>query len=77
MVGGMALALRDLGVRVSGTEQFQIPPMPEVLRQAGIGVNAEWSAENLPSKVDAESTFKFVSTAKKSLFSRDRRIFLP
>lgn len=56
MVGGIALALRDLGVRVSGTEVFQFPPMPDLLREAGIPVNAEWSAENLPKNVDAVIT---------------------
>ncbi len=56
MVGGLALALRELGVRVSGTDPVQFPPMPEILRAAGIRVNRTWSAIHLPARTDAVVT---------------------
>lgn len=56
MVGGLALALRELGVRVSGSDGYQYSPMPEILRRAGIRLNDAWSADNLPASVDAVLT---------------------
>jgi UDP-N-acetylmuramate: L-alanyl-gamma-D-glutamyl-meso-diaminopimelate ligase len=56
MVGALALALRQAGVRVSGSDNYDFPPMPAILREAGIPVNRGWSAANLPSRVDAVVT---------------------
>lgn len=61
MVGGLALALRDLGVHVSGTDAMEFPPMPEILRKAGVRVNRGWSAEHLPARIDAVVTGALLS----------------
>jgi len=56
MVGGLAVALQKHGVHVSGTDAEQFPPMPGVLREAGIQVHDAWAEANLPAKVDAVVT---------------------
>jgi UDP-N-acetylmuramate: L-alanyl-gamma-D-glutamyl-meso-diaminopimelate ligase len=61
MVGGLALALRELGVQVSGTDVAEFPPMPENLRRAGVRVHQGWSAEHLPARVDAVVTGALLS----------------
>lgn len=53
MVGGLALVLRERGVKVSGSDQMQFAPMPDLLRQSGITVHASWHADHVPKKVDA------------------------
>jgi UDP-N-acetylmuramate: L-alanyl-gamma-D-glutamyl-meso-diaminopimelate ligase len=53
MVGGLALILRERGVQVSGADEMQFPPMPEVLRRAGITVHNSWAAAHLPQQLDA------------------------
>ena len=60
MVGGIALALQEMGVKVSGSDDTQFPPMPAVLREAGIDVNPAWSSEHVPADTDAVITGSLV-----------------
>ncbi len=62
LVGGLALVLRERGVMVSGSDEMQFAPMPELLRQAGITVHASWQADHVPRKVDAIVVGALVST---------------
>ncbi|MBP7950217.1 MAG: hypothetical protein KA004_11215 [Verrucomicrobiales bacterium] len=56
LVGGLALALKEAGVHVAGSDPVQFPPMPGMLEAAGIRVSTAWSPENLSSNIDAVVT---------------------
>ena len=53
LVGGLALALRELGVKVTGTDDRQFGPLADLLRHAGIDPQAAWDPRHLPRRVDA------------------------
>lgn len=53
MVGGLAIALSGKGVKVTGSDAYQFPPMPEALRKAGISVRGTWHAAHVPRRVEA------------------------
>jgi UDP-N-acetylmuramate: L-alanyl-gamma-D-glutamyl-meso-diaminopimelate ligase len=60
MVGGLAMALKKLGVKVSGSDPVSFPPMPEILQKAGIKVTPYGRAGQLPPQVDAVVTGSMV-----------------
>ncbi|MCA1963013.1 MAG: UDP-N-acetylmuramate:L-alanyl-gamma-D-glutamyl-meso-diaminopimelate ligase [Prosthecobacter sp.] len=51
-MGSTAVAMRQLGYSISGSDEKVYPPMSEVLREAGITVTEGYKAANLPAKAD-------------------------
>lgn len=51
-MGSTAVAMRQLGYTVSGSDEKVYPPMSDVLRDAGITVTEGYKAANLPEKAD-------------------------
>jgi len=51
-MGSTAVAMRQLGYTVSGSDEKVYPPMSDVLRDAGITVTEGCKAANLPAKAD-------------------------
>ncbi len=56
MVGGLALSLKKLGVKVTGSDGSPFQPMPGLLNDAGILVNMGCAASNVPDAVEAVVT---------------------
>lgn len=56
LVGGLAIALKALGVNVSGTDPRQFPPLTDLLKESEIPVFQSWAAEHLPRCLDAVVT---------------------
>lgn len=52
LMGSIALLARELGHRVSGSDENVYPPMSDQLLNAGIALRASWSAENIDKDVD-------------------------
>lgn len=52
LVGGLALTLHKRGLRISGSDERQFPPMSELLENAGIDVGKAWHIDNLRSNLD-------------------------
>ena len=48
LAGGLAIALRQRGVAVTGTDDRQFPPMSEIVLSAGIPIFDQWEASNIP-----------------------------
>lgn len=51
-MGSTAVAMRQLGYRISGSDEKVYPPMSDVLRDAGISVTEGYKGSNLPSDAD-------------------------
>lgn len=49
MAGGLGLALHQRGVHVTGTDDRQFSPMPELVMAAGIPLAGAWDAANIPA----------------------------
>ncbi|RBP43683.1 UDP-N-acetylmuramate: L-alanyl-gamma-D-glutamyl-meso-diaminopimelate ligase [Roseimicrobium gellanilyticum] len=73
MVGGLALALKELGVKVSGTDPVGFPPMPGILERAGIKVTPHGQNGRLPSHVNAVVTGSMVNRGEPLLESALKR----
>jgi UDP-N-acetylmuramate: L-alanyl-gamma-D-glutamyl-meso-diaminopimelate ligase len=73
LVGGLALALRELGCEISGTDERQFPPTSDLLRMAGIVAPDAWSKDNLPRQVDAVVTGGLLDPANPELLEAQRR----
>jgi UDP-N-acetylmuramate: L-alanyl-gamma-D-glutamyl-meso-diaminopimelate ligase len=73
LVGGLALALRELGCEITGTDERQFPPTSDLLRLAGIVVPETWSQDNLPRHVDAVVTGGLVAETNPELMEAQRR----
>lgn len=48
-MGSLAVALRDRGFRVTGSDEAIYPPMSTFLAEKGIGLNEGFRAENIPA----------------------------
>ncbi len=51
-MGSTAVAMRQLGYTISGSDEKVYPPMSEVLREAGIPVTEGYQGSNLPAEAD-------------------------
>lgn len=66
-MGSTAVALRNLGYTVSGSDEKVYPPMSEVLRSAGIQVTEGYLAENLPAAADVYVVGNAISRGNEEL----------
>lgn len=73
MVGGLALALHELGLSISGSDARQFPPMSDLLAAAGIKVNEAWSRGHLPRRLDAVVTGGAIEETNPELVEARRR----
>ena len=73
MVGGLALALHELGLSLSGSDGRQFPPMSDLLAAAGIKVNEDWSEDHLPRRLDAVVTGGVIEETNPELAAARRR----
>lgn len=51
-MGSTAVAMRQLGYTISGSDEKVYPPMSDVLREAGITVTEGYQGSNLPAQAD-------------------------
>lgn len=73
MVGGLALALHELGAQISGSDAQQFPPMSDFLATANIKVNATWSTDHLPLQLDAVLIGGVIEESNPELTEAHRR----
>jgi UDP-N-acetylmuramate: L-alanyl-gamma-D-glutamyl-meso-diaminopimelate ligase len=73
LVGGLALALHELGCTISGTDERQFPPTSDLLRLAGIIAPESWSKDNLPCQLDAVVTGGLLDETNPELLEARRR----
>lgn len=66
-MGSTAVALRQLGYNISGSDQKVYPPMSDVLRQAGITLTEGYHAENLPPSADLYVVGNAISRGNEEL----------
>lgn len=66
-MGSTAVALRELGYTISGSDQKVYPPMSDVLRQAGITLSEGYTAENLPPNADLYIVGNAISRGNEEL----------
>ena len=75
MVGGIAMAMKRLGVRVTGSDDVAFPPMPALLEAEGIQVQQGWSESRVSRDVDLVVTGALVKRGNPELeLAMDRRI---
>nr|WP_276617012.1 Mur ligase family protein [Roseimicrobium sp. ORNL1] len=67
LVGSLAMALKRLGAEVSGTDSVAFPPMPALLKSAGIQVASTPHERNLPERVDVVVTGSLVRRGDREL----------
>lgn len=61
LVGGLAMALQKLGVKVTGSDDRLFPPMSELLAAEGISANVNWAVHHVSKEADAVVTGGLVS----------------
>lgn len=66
-MGSTAVALRQLGYTISGSDQKVYPPMSDVLRQAGITLTEGYHPENLPPSADLYVVGNAISRGNEEL----------
>ena len=66
-MGSTAVALRQLGYTISGSDQKVYPPMSDVLRQAGITLTEGYHPENLPPSADLYIVGNAISRGNEEL----------
>lgn len=66
-MGSTAVALRNLGYTVSGSDEKVYPPMSDVLRNAGIEVTEGYRPENLPLNADVYVVGNAISRGNEEL----------
>lgn len=67
LVGSLAMAMKRLGAEVSGTDSVAFPPMPALLKSAGIEVTSTTDKRNLPECVDVVVTGSLVQRGDREL----------
>lgn len=74
-MGSTAVAMRQLGYKVSGSDEKVYPPMSDVLRDAGITVTEGYSAAGLPPDADLYVVGNAISRGNEELEAMlDRRL---
>jgi UDP-N-acetylmuramate: L-alanyl-gamma-D-glutamyl-meso-diaminopimelate ligase len=66
-MGSTAVALRQLGYTISGSDEKVYPPMSDVLREAGITVVEGYQAATLPSCADLYIVGNAISRGNEEL----------
>lgn len=68
LVGSLAMALKRMGAEVSGTDSVAFPPMPALVKSAGIVVTSKsLGREPLPPRLDAVVTGSLVKRGDREL----------
>jgi UDP-N-acetylmuramate: L-alanyl-gamma-D-glutamyl-meso-diaminopimelate ligase len=74
-MGSTAVAMRQLGYTISGSDEKVYPPMSDVLRDAGITVTEGYKAANLPANTDVFVVGNAISRGNEELESMlERRL---
>jgi UDP-N-acetylmuramate: L-alanyl-gamma-D-glutamyl-meso-diaminopimelate ligase len=66
-MGSTAVAMRQLGYKISGSDEKVYPPMSDVLRDAGIMVTEGYSAASLPPDADLYVVGNAISRGNEEL----------
>lgn len=74
-MGSTAVAMRQLGYTISGSDEKVYPPMSDVLRDAGITVTEGYKAANLPAEAEVFVVGNAISRGNEELESMlERRL---